>query len=180
MMDGAQPQVLVVMGVSGSGKSTVARLLVDRLGWDFAEGDDMHPQANRDKMTAGRPLSDEDRWPWLDRIAEWIHGHLDAGRPGIVTCSALRRVYRDRLRAPGVVFVHLNGRHELLADRIGQRQGHFMPPSLLQSQFDTLEPPGADEAALTVDVALEPDAIAEEILRRLHLTAVQPAPEDGP
>lgn len=178
-MESVQPRVLVVMGVSGSGKSTVAGLLADRLGWDFAEGDDMHPQANRDKMAAGHPLTDEDRWPWLDRIASWIGTHLDAGRPGVVTCSALKRSYRDRLRAPGVVFVHLAGNHDLVADRIGHRQGHYMPPSLLGSQYDTLEPPEPDETAITVDVAHEPEEIADEVVRDLHLTAVQPTAEDA-
>lgn len=170
-MDSVQPRVLVVMGVSGSGKSTVARLLADRLRWDFAEGDDMHPQANRDKMAAGHPLDDQDRWPWLDKIAAWIHRHLEVGRPGIVTSSALKRVYRDRLRGPGVVFVHLAGTHDLIADRIGHRHDHFMPPCLLQSQLDTLEPPDADEAAITVDVTPEADKVVDEVLRVLHLAA---------
>jgi gluconokinase len=179
-MNSAEPHVLVVMGVSGSGKSTVARLLADRLGWDFAEGDDMHPQANKDKMAAGHPLDDQDRWPWLDKLAAWIRQHLDAGRPGIVTSSALKRVYRDRLRSPGVVFVHLTGTHDLIADRIGHRHGHFLPPCLLQSQIDTLEPPDADEAAVTVDVTPAPDDIVEEVLRVLHLTAAgQHAREEG-
>jgi gluconokinase len=179
-MNSAEPHVLVVMGVSGSGKSTVARLLADRLGWDFAEGDDMHPQANKDKMAAGHPLDDQDRRPWLDKIAAWIRQHLDAGRPGIVTSSALKRVYRDRLRSPGVVFVHLTGTHDLIADRIGHRHGHFLPPCLLQSQIDTLEPPDADEAAVTVDVTPAPDDIVEEVLRVLHLTAAgQHAREEG-
>lgn len=173
------PQILVLMGVSGSGKSTVAWLLVNRLGWDFAEGDDMHPWANRHKMAAGHPLTDEDRWPWLDRIAAWIHQHLDEGRRGIVTSSALKRVYRDRLRAPGVVFVHLTGSQKLLVDRLKQRTGHFMPPSLLQSQLDTLEPPDDDEAALTVDISHEPDAITDEILRDLDLSGVQPRAEEA-
>lgn len=177
-MDSSRPEVLVVMGVSGSGKSTVARILVDRLGWDFAEGDDMHPQANIDKMAAGHPLNDEDRRPWLAKIAAWIHEHLDAGQPGIVTSSALKRAYRDQLRAPGVVFVHLTGSRELLADRIGHRRGHFLPPSLLQSQLDILEPPDADEAAVVLDVAPDPDTIAEEILRDLHLAAVHPNTEE--
>lgn len=164
------PQVLVIMGVSGSGKSTVARLLAERLGWEFAEGDDMHPPANRKKMAAGIPLDDEDRWPWLDQVSSWIHERLDAGRHGIVTCSALKRAYRDRLRAPGVVFVHLSGAQSLLADRIGSRHGHFMPPSLLGSQLDTLQPPEPDEAALTVDIALPPTEIAETVIDKLGLT----------
>jgi len=169
-MDGERPQVLVVMGVSGSGKSTVARLLVDRLGWDFAEGDDMHPQANREKMTAGIPLDDTDRWPWLDQVAAWIAEHLESGHHGVITCSALKRIYRDRLRAPGVVFVHLSGAQNLLADRIGHRHGHFMPPSLLTSQLETLESPGPDEAALTVDIALDPTEIADTVVEKLGLT----------
>ncbi len=162
-------RVLVVMGVSGSGKSTVAATVADRLGWDFAEGDAMHPRSNVDKMQAGTPLTDEDRWPWLDVVAGWIRDHLDAGTPGVVTCSALKRSYRDVLRAPGVVFVHVAGDGALIADRMASRSGHFMPTSLLASQLATLELPGADEAHVTVAADRTPDEEADEVVERLGL-----------
>jgi len=150
--------VLVVMGVSGSGKSTLAALLAQRLGWPLQEGDALHPQANVDKMAAGQPLDDADRRPWLRLVAAWIDQRAAADEPGIVTCSALRRVYRDVLRRDFVRFVHLTGDRRLLARRIQDRNGHFMPPSLLDSQLATLEAPGADEAAITIDIALTPEA----------------------
>jgi gluconokinase len=162
--------VLVIMGVSGSGKSTVAGLLAGRLGWDLAEGDDMHPPANVTKMAAGHPLDDEDRRPWLTTIATWIHEHTAAGRPGIVTCSALKRSYRDVLRGEHVVFVYLAGSHDQIARRLAARHGHFMPAGMLDSQIATLESPGPDENAITVDVAESPYDEADEILRRLRLT----------
>jgi gluconokinase/shikimate kinase len=164
-------RVLVVMGVSGSGKSTVAELVADELGWDFAEGDAMHPQANVDKMYAGTPLTDADRWPWLDVVAGWIRTHLDDGRPGVVTCSALKRSYRDVLRAPGVVFVHIAGDGALIAERMAARSGHFMPTSLLASQLDTLEPPQDDEAYITVAADRSPAEEGAEVLDRLALRA---------
>jgi len=167
----AEP-VLVVMGVSGCGKSTVAGLLAGRLGWDLAEGDDMHPAANIAKMSAGHPLDDADRWPWLARIAEWIHTRTTAGRPGIVTCSALKRSYRDMLRGPSVVFVYLAGSRELIARRLTARHGHFMPAALLDSQFATLEPPGPDEQAITVDITGSPDREAVRIVQALDLRVV--------
>ena len=132
------PTVLVVMGVSGTGKSTVAGLLADRLGWDLAEGDDLHPLANVEKMRAGTPLTDEDRWPWLDKVAAWIRTHTDAGSPGIITCSALRRIYRDRLRGPGVVFVHLDGTREEIAGQMSKRSGHYMPVSYTHLTLPTI------------------------------------------
>ncbi len=166
-------RVLVVMGVSGSGKSTVAAMVADRLGWDLAEGDDMHPPANVAKMQAGTPLTDEDRWPWLDVVASWIGDHLDRGRPGVVTCSALKRSYRDVLRAPGVVFVHVAGDGTLIADRMAARSGHFMPTSLLASQLATLEPPEADEVHLTVAADRTPQEESAEVVERLGLTPVR-------
>jgi gluconokinase len=144
-------RVVVVMGVSGAGKSTVAALLAERLGWDFAEGDRFHPAANVAKMAAGEPLSDADRRPWLAAIARWIDGELVAGRRGVVTCSALKRSYRDQLRRPGVLFVYLEVPPAELARRLARRAGHFMPPSLLDSQLETLEPPGPDEDAVTIN-----------------------------
>lgn len=173
-----QQPVLVVMGISGSGKSTVAGLLADRLGWELEEGDDMHPPANVAKMHAGTPLTDDDRWPWLDRVADWIHGRIAAGQPGIITCSALRRAYRDRLRRddPGhVVFVHLSGSRETVGNRLTARTDHFMPASLLDSQIATLEPPGPDENALTVDVGRRAAEQVDEIITRLGLHPVTPA-----
>jgi gluconokinase len=155
------PHVVVVMGVAGTGKTTIGPLLAERLGVPYAEGDDFHPQANIDKMTAGTPLTDEDRWPWLDAIGRWAHSR--AGLGGVVSSSALKRSYRDRLRAeaPGAVFVHLTGSRELIEDRMGHREGHFMPTSLLDSQFATLQPLAADEAGVAVDVAGSPEEIAD-------------------
>lgn len=161
--------VVVVMGVSGTGKSTVAGLLADRLGWDRAEGDDLHPPANVAKMAAGIPLDDADRRPWLDRVASWIGAHTAVRRPGVVTCSALRRSYRDVLRSAGgrVVFVHLSGGRDEIAARLTGRTGHFMPASLLDSQLATLEPPGPDEDAVTVPIDLTPAEQVEQIVRAL-------------
>lgn len=161
--------VLVLMGVSGCGKSTVAGLLAGRLGWDLGEGDDLHPAANVAKMAAGHPLTDEDRRPWLERVAAWIRERLDAGRDGIITCSALKRSYRDILRADGVVFVYLAGSRELIAARLAKRHGHYMPPSLLDSQFATLEPPGPDESAIQIDIDSPPRVQADKIVERLNL-----------
>ena len=126
-----QPPVLVVMGVSGCGKSTVAGILAGQLDWDLAEGDDLHPEANVAKMAAGVPLTDEDRWPWLDVITEWIADHTAAGWPGAVTCSALKRAYRDKLAGPNVVFVHLAGAKDIVEQRLAARLNHFMPGALL-------------------------------------------------
>jgi gluconokinase len=167
--------VLVLMGVSGAGKSSVAALLAGRLGWPFAEGDDMHPQANIDKMAAGHPLHDEDRWPWLERVAAWIAEHVAAGQGGIITCSALKRRYRDVLAGPGVLFVYLTSSKEQIAERLIARHGHFMPAALLDSQFADLEPPGPDENALTIEVTGTAQQTAAEILDRLDLPRQQPA-----
>ena len=144
---------LVVMGVSGAGKTTIARRLADDLGWDFEEGDELHPAANVAKMASGEPLTDADREPWLERVAAWIDAEVAAGRQGVITCSALKRAYRDVLRRPGVVFVYLQVSRAELERRLAGRKGHYMPASLLDSQLDALEPPGDDEAALTVDAS---------------------------
>jgi gluconokinase len=166
-----QLPVLVVMGVSGSGKSTVAGIVAGRLGWDLEEGDDLHPPANVAKMASGIPLTDDDRWPWLDQIGAWIREHTAAGRPGVITCSALRRVYRDRLRGDGVVFVYLAGTRELIGQRLAARTDHFMPSALLDSQLATLEPPGPDENTLRVELGPTAAELAAEIINRLRLPA---------
>lgn len=157
---------LVVMGVAGSGKTTVAGMLAERLGVDVAEADEFHPQANIDKMSAGTPLTDADRAPWLAAIRDWLTGETDAGRSAVVTCSALKRSYRDVLRgAHGRVrFVHLDGSPELLADRMAHRSGHFMPPTLLPSQLATLEPLEGDEDGIRIDVAAAPEEIVDTVL----------------
>jgi gluconokinase len=166
--------VLVVMGVSGAGKTTLAGILAERLRWDFAEGDDLHPATNVAKMSAGIPLTDEDRWPWLARVAAWIRDHSDAGIPGIITCSALKRAYRDRLAGDNVAFVHLAGSQDEIAKRLAVRTGHYMPASLLESQFAALETPEDDENVIQV---LNGRALADEatiIIRRLGLTPGRP------
>lgn len=159
------------MGVAGAGKTTVATRLAERLGCEVADADDFHPASNIAKMSAGVPLTDEDRWPWLDAIAAWIRAHEQAGRTAVVTCSALKRVYRRVLQAasPHGVFVHLTGTPELLAERIGGRRGHFMSPTMLASQLAILEPLGPDEPGLAVDVSPAPDAIAVRIIEALGL-----------
>jgi carbohydrate kinase (thermoresistant glucokinase family) len=158
--------VLVVMGVSGSGKSTIAEPLAQRLGWPFEEGDTLHPAANVAKMKAGIPLDDADRAPWLTAIAGWIAERLRAGTGGVVTCSALRRAYRDRLReaGSGVTFVFLEGSKPIIAARMAARHGHFMPAALLDSQFATLEVPTPDEHAIVVDVDQTVERQVDEIV----------------
>jgi carbohydrate kinase (thermoresistant glucokinase family) len=165
------PRILVVMGVSGSGKSTVAGALAERLGWALAEGDDFHSPENVAKMHAGTPLTDADRLPWLTSIAGWIETRLKAGQSGIVTCSALKHAYRDLLTGgrAEVTFVYLKGSPEVMAKHLAGRHGHFMPASLLASQFETLEEPGPDEPVLTVDDDQPVEAIVDEIVRRLEL-----------
>lgn len=166
-------QHLVVMGVSGSGKSTVAGILARRLGWSSAEGDDFHPAANVAKMAAGIPLTDDDRGPWLLAVAAWIREQDEAGRSSVVTCSALRRAYRDSLAAAAgrVRFVHLAGDPSVIAERMSRRAGHFMPPALLPSQLAALEPLAPDEDGVTVAVAADPEAVADGALRALALVA---------
>ena len=165
----AAPTCIVVMGVSGSGKSTVAAGLVEQLGWDFAEGDDFHPPANVEKMRNGTPLDDEDRWPWLRTVAAWIGEHEQAGTSAVVTCSALRRVYRDLLREghPSVWFAHVTADRELLRERVEHRTGHYMPSSLLESQLSTLQPLQDDEPGASVSGAGTPDAVVDQLLDTL-------------
>ena len=159
--------VVVMMGVSGAGKSTIALRLTQRLGWDFEEGDQLHPAANVAKMAAGRPLSDADRWPWLEQVARWIDAEIAAGRRGVITCSALKRAYRDILRRPEVLFVYLSVPRAELERRMATRAGHFMPAELLDSQLAALEPPGAGEAALTVPAEGDPAHAVELIVSAL-------------
>ncbi|MEU1282374.1 gluconokinase [Streptomyces sp. NPDC005805] len=162
------PHVVVVMGVAGTGKTTVGPLLAAALGVPYAEGDDFHPPANIAKMSAGTPLDDEDRRPWLDAIGAWAHER--AGLGGVVSSSALKRDYRDRLRAaaPDAVFLHLTGDRELIERRMSQRRGHFMPTALLDSQFATLQPLGDDEAGVAVDVTGTPEEITERAVAALR------------
>lgn len=166
----AAPWHLVVMGVSSTGKTTIARGLAARLDAAFVEGDDLHPQANIDKMAAGTPLTDEDRWPWLEAIAARVRQEAAGGGSVVVTCSALKRAYRDVLRtaADDLYFVHLHGTFALLAQRMHERQGHFMPPALLQSQFETLEPLEPDERGALVDVTPPPDVVVDRALDALR------------
>jgi ribose 5-phosphate isomerase A len=171
------PPILVIMGVSGAGKTTIAEALVARLGWAFEEGDSLHPDVNIAKMHAGIPLTDEDRQPWLKRVAAWIDGQRAKKQPGIITCSALKRSYRQIIIGdrPEVRLVYLRGGWELMAEHLAGRHGHFMPPALLQSQIDTLEEPDPSEDALIIDEGAPPgrtpEQIAGEIIHLLGASA---------
>jgi gluconokinase len=155
--------VIVVMGVSGSGKTTIGQALAQRLGVDYAEADEFHPPENIAKMSSGLPLNDDDRWPWLNAIAEWIGAHPQGG---VVTCSALKKKYRDVLARGGdVFFAHLDGTRELVAARLAERKGHFMPPALLDSQFADLEPLHDDERGAVISIDATPDDIVEATIR---------------
>jgi gluconokinase len=159
------------MGVSGSGKTTVGEALASALGWRFVEGDSFHPEANVAKMSAGIPLDDADRRPWLEALAVEIGKDDAAGRSSVIGCSALKRTYRDILRggAPRVRFLHVHGDREVLAERVSDRPGHFFPPELLDSQLATLEPLGPDEDGVVVDVALPLEAQVEAAFDGLGL-----------
>lgn len=162
------PQRMVLMGVAGSGKSTVGEALAERMSARYYDGDDLHPKANIEKMSRGEALTDEDRWPWLTKVGETL-GKAEGTL--IIGCSALKRSYRDCIRKEAgsdVTFVHLAGTREVIAGRMGARTGHFMPTSLLDSQFATLEPPAADEHAVTVDIDQPLDAVVSDILRQLR------------
>ena len=164
-----EPTILAVMGVSGVGKTTLGEALAKRLGWDFIDGDALHPAANIAKMKAGIPLTDADRAPWLDAIATWIDGQLAADRPGVVTCSALKRAYREHLDVgrPSVRFVYIQLDQADVAKRMAARKGHFFAPSLLASQFADLEPPQADEPVTVVDGAQPIPAQVDAVVARV-------------
>jgi gluconokinase len=170
------PCALIVMGVAGSGKSTIGEALAARLGWAFEDGDRFHPASNVAKMSAGHPLTDEDRWPWLQAIADEIDRVCEAGEHAVVACSALRRVYRDILvhGRNDIRIVYLDGTQQLIRDRLGRRKGHFMPPGLLESQFKTLEPPAEDEHPLTVSIDASVAEIVDDIVRQLRLSPAAP------
>ncbi|MEJ0078335.1 MAG: gluconokinase [Alphaproteobacteria bacterium] len=161
---------IVVMGVSGAGKSTVGRIVAERLSCPFRDADSFHPQANIEKMSRGEPLTDDDRWPWLQAIADWIAEHRAAGTTCVVTCSALKRVYRDIVtnkQSADVRLVYLKGDFDLIETRLKVRKGHFMPPALLQSQFAALQEPAENEHALTIPIDATPEKIAEEVLKEI-------------
>jgi gluconokinase len=168
-----RPCALVVMGVSGSGKSTIAEHLAARLSWRYVDGDLFHPPGNVAKMSAGHPLTDEDRWPWLRAIAAEIDKLLAAGVSSVVACSALKRVYRDILvhGRDDIRIVMLDGTRELIARRLAARKGHFMPPGLLDSQFKTLETPQPGERPVTVSIDAPVDGIVDDIVHQLELVA---------
>ncbi|QES49524.1 hypothetical protein DEJ50_18650 [Streptomyces venezuelae] len=165
--------MLLLIGVAGSGKTTVARLVADRLGWPWRDADEFHSPANHAKMAAGQPLTDVDRGPWLDAIAAWMDQEIEARRPAVVTCSALKRAYRDRLLAgrPGVRLVYLHGSPELIRARLAARQGHFFPAGLLDSQFADLEEPGPDEHPWVVEIDRSPEDVADTVLSLLAADA---------
>lgn len=169
--DAGAPAVIVVMGVASSGKTSLGERLAERLGWPFRDADSFHPPANVAKMSSGIPLTDEDRKPWLAAIAAWIDELRGNGGNGIVTCSALKKAYRDVIVGdrPDVALVYLRGSRELIGQRMAARQHHFMPPALLDSQFATLEEPGADENPLVVQVEASKEAIVEQVVRELRL-----------
>lgn len=163
--------LVVIMGVTGAGKSTVGTLIAERLGVGFRDADDFHPPANIAKMSSGQPLTDDDRWPWLDAIGAHLSSHRGLGC--VVTCSALKRAYRDRLRAaaPDLRFIHLQGDMALVAARQAARQGHFMPASLVASQYATLEAPAPGEGVIALDVAAAPSLLADTAIAALRENA---------
>jgi gluconokinase len=162
--------IVIVFGVSGAGKTTVGKLLARELGWRFLEADDFHSQANVEKMHRGIPLTDEDRWPWLERLREQIARSLAAKENAVLACSALKRAHREQLRVSDEVkFVFLRGDYAIIEKQLRQRRGHFMNPELLRSQFADLEEPKLDEDVITVELGRAPEEIVEEIKTKLHL-----------
>lgn len=173
MIETVPPSILLLMGVAGCGKTTTGQRLARRLDWSFRDADSFHPEANIAKMSAGHALNDEDRWPWLDAIGIWMDDHRRAKTKAIVTCSALKRIYRQRLMhlRPEVQLVYLKGSKEVIGDRMQRRRHHFMPPALLESQFATLEEPRGAERPIVVNIAMPPNRVVERILTlsRLHV-----------
>jgi len=163
---------VLVMGVSGSGKTTLGKGIAEHLHWRFQEGDELHPRSNVEKMSRGEPLTDEDRWPWLEAIGRWLDARADAGESAVLTCSALRRTYRDRIRSgrPGVRFCHVIASAEAIRERLERRRGHYMPASLLPSQLLTLQALEEDEPGVTVSAEGDPADVLAEALRALGLS----------
>jgi gluconokinase len=162
--------IVIVFGVSGAGKTTIGKLLAEELGWQFYEADDFHPRANIEKMRSGRPLTDEDRWPWLERLREQITRSLASREDAVLACSALKRAYREGLRVnEDVKFVFLRGDYALVENQLRRRRGHFMNPALLQSQFADLEEPRPDEDVITIDLGRSPQELVDEIEVKLNL-----------
>jgi gluconokinase len=162
--------IVIIFGVSGAGKTTIGKLLAEELGWQFYEADDFHPRANIEKMRSGRPLTDEDRWPWLELLREQITRSLAAKENAVLACSALKRAYRKRLRvSDDVKFVFLRGDCAFIERQLRRRRGHFMNPALLQSQFGDLEEPEPDEDAITIELERAPEELVEEIKAKLDL-----------
>jgi gluconokinase len=161
--------IVVMMGVCGTGKTSVGKIVASRMGWTFIEGDDLHPVANREKMASGTPLTDADRWPWLDRITDRMRALDQAGQSAVVACSALRQAYRDRLRLSGarVIFLHLTGDASVIRQRMESRSGHYMPPGLLDSQLATLEPALPGETLHQIDISGTVEGITEAAIRSL-------------
>jgi gluconokinase len=159
--------IVLVLGVAGSGKTTVGAMLAGRLGWQYADADDFHPVANVEKMAHGHPLTDADRWPWLHAIASWIDVQIAAGQPAVVSCSALKRAYRDVMRRPEVQMVYLHGSPGLIAARLTSRQGHFFKREMLDGQFATLQEPEPDEGVITVSIDGTPLQVVDAILAQL-------------
>lgn len=166
--------IVIIFGVSGAGKTTVGKLLAEEVGWHFYEADDFHSRANIDKMRRGIPLTDADRWPWLESLRQLIERSLKAGENAVLACSALKRAYRERLRVSDEVkFVFLRGDYALIEKQLRRRHGHFMDPDLLRSQFADLEEPKPDEHVITIDLGRTPQEIVEEIKRKLPLAEKQ-------
>jgi gluconokinase len=163
--------IVIIFGVSGAGKTTVGKLLAGELGWNFIEADDFHTAANIQKMRSGHPLTDEDRWPWLERLRKQIEQELATGENAVLACSALKRAYRDRLRvSEAVKFVFLHGDYALVEKQLRSRHGHFMNAALLQSQFDDLQDPQQDENVLAIELGQTPEKIVARIKAKLNLT----------